>query len=343
MEGENMKDNRVDPEFLAMLRKAELFSGLLDDDLSYIASRVEELSVKQGCPVFVTGEKARRFFIMQSGEVLVSRAMEGGRQEEMARYVCGDVLADFDFARSAVFDASARAIKDSVLIVFPGGGKSLDELAVEKPDVVARILLRSMAMIASRIRSTHKLISENSPWIRELRRQIYTDPATGLWSRAFLDEELHRSLEPSTALILMKPDRFKELVDEHGHQAGDVAMNRIADLLLDMMRGLGRGWAVRLRSNETALVIPAFSEKDTVLLAKRLFHGIRELNISDKLGGKRFEFGCSIAVGMWPDDGPNWQRLVEHAYGVLTRAWRDGGSRIYRARAAIHGNPESVS
>ena len=54
----------------------------------------------------------------------------------------------------------------------------------------------SLAMISGRLRATHRLIAENAPWVRELNRQIYTDPATGMWSRAFLDEEVPRLHAP---------------------------------------------------------------------------------------------------------------------------------------------------
>ena len=81
-------------DFPALLRKAELFSGLLEDDLAFIATRVDTIPVESGESIFTSGEKARRFFIVKSGQILVFRAMAGGRVDEMARYVPGDVLAD---------------------------------------------------------------------------------------------------------------------------------------------------------------------------------------------------------------------------------------------------------
>ncbi|MCX7023744.1 MAG: diguanylate cyclase [Spirochaetes bacterium] len=324
----------VDPGLVALLRGAELLSGLLDDDLSYVASRAESLSFARGEAVFSPGERARRFFIVKSGEVLVYRAGEGGRVDEMARYLSGDVIGDFDFARGAVLDASATAVEDSELVVFPGSGYSLDALALERPDATARLLLRSLAMIASRTRSTERLISENAPWVRELRRRVYTDPGTGLWSAAFLDEAIPASLAEPSAIVMMKPDRFKELVDAHGHAAGDAAMSRIAAMLEREARTLRRGWALRLRSNETAIVVPACAETEAVEIARRVARAIQALDISDAIGGETFRFTSSVSVGVWPDDCPDWRRLVEHAYGVLMRAWRDGGSRIYRARSA---------
>ena len=200
----------------------------------------------------------------------------------MARYVAGDVIGDFDFAIGSAMDATARSDTDAQVLAFPSGGLCMQDLAKEKPDAASRILLRSLSMISSRLRSTQRLISDNSPWVRELRRQIYTDPGTGLWSRAFLDEELHRKLEKPTAVVMVKPDRFKELNDAQGHSAGDEAMALISGILVGETERLGRGWALRLRSNETAIVIPRCDAEEATAAARRLSASISAMDVSGR-------------------------------------------------------------
>jgi diguanylate cyclase (GGDEF)-like protein len=184
-------------------------------------------------------------------------------------------------------------------------------------------------MISSRLRSTQRLISENSPWVRELRHQIYTDASTGLWSRAFLDEEVPRSLEAPTAIVLVKPDRFKELNDAHGHGAGDQAMSLLSGILVAEAELLGRGWAIRMRSNETAVVIPRCGREEAAATARRLSDAIADINVP-AAADSGFSFTSSMAIAVWPEDGADWKRLVEDAYGLLTRAWRSGGARVLR-------------
>jgi diguanylate cyclase (GGDEF)-like protein len=191
-------------------------------------------------------------------------------------------------------------------------------------------------MISSRLRSTQRLISENSPWVRELRRQIYTDPSTGLWSRAFLDEEVPRSLESPTSIVLVKPDRFKELNDAHGHQAGDQAMSLLSGALVAEAESLGRGWAIRMRSNETAVVIPRCGAEEAAATAARLSASIAAIEVP-AAAGTGFSFTSSIAIAVWPEDGEDWKRLVEDAYGLLTRTWRSGGARACRLRLGAKG------
>jgi diguanylate cyclase (GGDEF)-like protein len=324
------------PELLVLLKKAELFSSLLDDDLAYVSGRVEFLALGEGETLFGQGEKARRFFIIRSGEIGIYRRDEGAPEREMARYVAGDVLGDFDFAVGSSFDATARADTRAQVVAFPQGGMTMQDLAQERPDASARVLLRSLSMISSRLRTTQKLISENSPWLRELRRQIYTDSSTGLWSRAFLDEEVHKNLKGQTSIVMMKPDRFKELNDARGHSAGDEAMSMIAGILVGETERLGRGWAVRLRSNETALVLPECDAEQATSCARRLAVLIAAMDVPSARGSG-FSFTASLSLAEWPADGGDWKRLVEDCYGLLTRAWKDGGDRLYRLKS--HASP----
>jgi diguanylate cyclase (GGDEF)-like protein len=327
-----MQTGPLAAEEAALLRGVELFSSLLDDDLAYMASRVERLRVNAGAGIFAQGENASRFYIVVAGGATIFRRSPDGKEREVARYIPGDALGDFEFAVGADFSGSARADTNSTFLVFPGGGRSMADIAFERPDSAARLLLRSAAMVSSRLRSTQSLISHNAPWVRELRRQIYTDPGTGLWSKAYLDEELPRAIERPTAIILVKPDHFKELNDAHGHSAGDAAMERMAAMLNDQIERLGRGWALRLRSNETALVVPRCSAGQATEIARLLSSLVGAVDLSRAIPGCAFTFTASVTLAVWPDDGADWRRLVEEAYAILTRAWQDGGARIYRLK-----------
>jgi diguanylate cyclase (GGDEF)-like protein len=320
-------------DMVEILRNTELFSRLLPEDLNWLAGKSASRSYPTDASVFNEGERAERFYIVRSGSVVVYRRGEGERLDEMARFETGDVVGDFDFSRRAVYDAMAKAGDEAELVVFPAFGLSMDDLARERPDIAARILLRSVAMISSRVRSTQALISENAPWVRELRRQMYTDSATGLWVRAFMDEELPKILEEPSALILIKPDRFKELCDTWGHGAGDVAMERIAAILKDEARRLRSAWAIRLRSNETALVASNCPASEAECIQKRLAEAIEGIDIAEALGGTPFGFTASMALAIWPEDGKDFKQLVEAVYGVLMRVWKDGGNRSCRIAA----------
>jgi diguanylate cyclase (GGDEF)-like protein len=195
----------------------------------------------------------------------------------MARFNAGDTIGDFDFARGADYDAYAEALEDSVLIMFPGYGLSMDTFALEEPHTISRILLSSIVMMTGRIKSTHKVIVENMSWVQELHRRAYEDPGTGLWKQAFLTDEINRILDDPTALIMLKPDRFKILVDSRGHGAGDKAMIRIAMVLKNISRRVGRSWPLRFKSNEVGILINKYNAAQTEQVARELFNSIAGL------------------------------------------------------------------
>lgn len=318
------------PDIVTLLKKSDFFSRLLQDDMYWIASRSGLASYPAGSVLFKAGDMASRFFIIRSGTVAVSRIDAAGHSEEMARFVAGDVVGDFDFSRGAAYDAVATCVDDSTILAFPGGSLTMGDLTRERPDISARILLRTVAMISSRVRSTQALISDNAPWVRELRRQMFTDASTGLWSRAFLDDELSRSLEPPAAIVLCKPDHFKELCDTWTHSAGDVAMERIAAILKDEARSLRKAWAIRLRSNETAIVASDCRPAEALALAERLEKAFCAIDLSAVTGDPEFHLSASISVASWPEDGQHLGDLVQEAYGLMLRAWKDGGCRVYK-------------
>lgn len=312
----------IDPE---LLRGSELFSALLEEDLAYAASRTSLLSLKCGERLFSAGDTASRFYIVREGSIRVFRPREDGGSDEMAVFAPGDALGDFDFARRASFDACAEAASDSVLLVFPALGLGMDDLSCERPAAAARFLLRSLAMIASRLRSTQVLISENAPWVRELRRRSMEDPGTGLWNRAYLDEEVSRLFNEDFALILLKPDRFKDLVDLRGHAAGDEAMVRIAAVLKSVARKYPRCFAARLKSNELAVLLPRGSTADAEAAARRLSAGIRALKPVPAVGElPPFAFSASVVYALRPTSGSEWAPFFEKIYARLMEAWKRG-------------------
>lgn len=329
----------------ALLRKAELFSTLLDEDLAYVATRVAPLELSAGEELYHAGIKAKKFYILKSGVVAIHRNNEFNPEEELeiARYVAGDVIGDFDFVLGSERTDRAVAIEPSSLLYFPAGVDGLEGIEAENPAAGARILLEAAAMISARLRSTQSLISNNAPWVRELRRSIYTDSATGLLSHAFLEEEVPKSLEKPTTIVFVKPDRFKELNDQHGHAAGDAAMTVLARALIGETERLGRGWALRIRSNETALVVPGCGADEAVALARQLARVVSDIDLHESIPGCDFKFTASEALAVWPDDGEDWPALIESLSILLVKAWSGGGNRIYRVRPAPDaGRPESA-
>jgi diguanylate cyclase (GGDEF)-like protein len=321
-------------EALSSILLSDLFANLLPDEKKAVIDRTGTVLLRKGGILFSPGKKADHLFMLVDGSIRVFKAHEERGDEEIACFASGDIIGDFDFARGAEYDATAQALEDSFLIIFPGFGLTLDNFTLEAPQIVSRIFLNSATMVTNRIKSTRKLIIKNISWVQELHRKIHEDPGTGLWKQSLLDDEINRLLESPTALIMLKPDRFKVLVDSNGHEAGDEAMVKIAAVLKNTTRRIGRGWALRFRSNETGILI---NKCDAVLaesLVNMLSGELRAIPPVSLASGvaSEYTFSASIAWSVWPMDEKFWDSLFDGTYQLLMDTWKSGGNKIVRYR-----------
>jgi diguanylate cyclase (GGDEF)-like protein len=322
---------------LTSIQNVELFSSLKQNEIDFVASHLEKISLPKKALLFSSGEKASQFYILTSGEIRVFNKKTDGSEEEMAHFTTGDTIGDFDFARGAEYDAYAEAAQDSTLIVFPGRGVTMDYLAQEDPHSVCSIILNAIIMMTGRIKSTHKLILNKMSWVQELHRRAYEDSGTGLWKQILITDEIIDMLNESAALIMLKPDRFKILVDSRGHSAGDEAMIRIAIILKNITRQIGHGWAIRFKSNEVGLIINNCEAAQAEKIAHELFDFISSMDaVPPQNDIPEFNFSATISWAVWTNDETEWETLFNGNYSSLLENWRDGGNRVvhYTEKAA---------
>ncbi|MDR0323466.1 MAG: diguanylate cyclase [Treponema sp.] len=313
----------------ALIKKTELFSGLTQEKLDFVVCHSGILSLSKGKPLFSSREEAKHFYILTEGAIRVYKNRDDGGEDEMALFTVGDTIGDFDFARSAEYDACAEAAEDSKLIEFPVCGHTIDTLAEKDPDAVCSILLNAIILITRRIKSANKLLLDNMSWVQELHNRVYEDAGTGLWKQTLINDEISNALIHPAALIMLKPDRFKILVDSRGHSAGDEAMIRIAIILKNITRQLGHGWPIRFKSNETGLIINNCDHSMAEQIAKELYDAIAGLEpVPAKNEIPEFHFTATICWAVWTKNDSDWDNFLNGTYTTLMENWRAGGERI---------------
>ena len=330
-----MNEDTPQKEILSIsaILRSELFANLFPDEKKHVLERTGTMTLQKGGVLFSPGQKAGHLYFLVDGVIRVLKQNESGGNDEIARFAPGDIIGDFDFARGGIYDARIEALEDSSLVVFPGLGLTMENFTLETPQIASKILLNATAMVTGRIKGARRLIIENVSWVMELQRQVHEDPGTGLLKQSFINEEINRILEDPMALLMLKPDRFKILVDTLGHDAGDVAMAKIAVILRKITRNLSRGWALRFRSNETGILINKCGAAEAESLAKNLSSSVAALPpVKMRKGESDFNFTGSIAWSVWPKDDKSWDSLFEGTYGLLMDTWKAGGNKIARYR-----------
>lgn len=166
-----------------------------------------------------------------------------------------------------------------------------------------------------------------------------TDSLTGLVNRRRFSEaaaaEWGRSLRygrPSS-LILFDLDRFKQVNDEHGHAAGDMVLQQVAEVCQFEIRDFDL--LARIGGEEFAVLLPETGAEAALGLAERLRRCIERLEVKTPKGVLRPT--ASFGVAPLALEGHDWTEALDLADGALYRAKENGRNRVESAALPVAG------
>ncbi len=313
---------------LALLRKDALFSKLQKDDLALVARSSAWADCPAGTVIFQAGTEADELYLIDSGSVVIRRPAEGGAEQDIARFVAGEAFGELDLLDTVPRSASAVAETDARLLVFPSPGVRFRDVIEAHPTAFARILQHLLGVISGRIREANRLVSERTPWVQELRRQLLRDKLTGLANRTFLDEELAATLAPHTqsAVLVLKPDAFKTINDTWGHEAGDRTLLALAGAIKAVLGDADIG--ARYRGDEFCAVLPGRDAAAASEMAERLRAAVRAMDLRPIIGEARLEFTASVGLAVLPAQAADARAAVALAHARMMEARAAGGDRV---------------
>jgi diguanylate cyclase (GGDEF)-like protein/PAS domain S-box-containing protein len=167
--------------------------------------------------------------------------------------------------------------------------------------------------------------------------QANYDTLTGLPNRRMFREHLDVALAKATgsghklALMFLDLDRFKEINDTHGHDAGDVLPQTAAQRLRGCVRE--SDMVARLGGDEFTLILTGMDSMDRLdAIAQSLLTRLAE---PFHLGRETEYLSASIGVTLAPDDGTDSETLIKQADQAMYAAKRLGRNRCERFTAAM--------
>lgn len=185
-------------------------------------------------------------------------------------------------------------------------------------------------------------ITEEHVHTERLREQSLQDALTGLANRTLLRNRTEyeiiraRRTGKSLALAFIDLDRFKPVNDRFGHAVGDGVLQEVAARLSARLRG--NDTLSRVGGDEFVALLPEVESRAAVLaLCQRLgesFHapfGPR---------GAYGSLGASIGASLYPEDGKDFESLLECADRDMYRQKR--GSEARPAARVGNGSPFAV-
>ena len=132
------------------------------------------------------------------------------------------------------------------------------------------------------------------------KKLVYIDGLTQIPNRRYFDLFLEQQWlqtqkkEQNLAVILCDIDYFKKYNDTYGHQDGDMCLRQVAQSLHKSLRT--NDLAARYGGEEFVVVLPHADAKAAGIVAKRLCHQIRSLEISHSGSevGDRVTISCGV-------------------------------------------------
>lgn len=187
-----------------------------------------------------------------------------------------------------------------------------------------------------RVAGTHTDITVLKQMQDALREQATHDPLTGLFNRRYLNETLprewsrcQRNGEPLTVAML-DLDHFKHFNDAYGHEAGDLVLQAVGELLRRSLRA--SDIACRYGGEELTVVMPGSSSDDARKRLDEVRQTIGQLRLryrNEELPAITVSIGIAEAV----DQQTDATALPGRADVALYQAKKQGRNQI--AVAAI--------
>jgi len=176
-------------------------------------------------------------------------------------------------------------------------------------------------------------ISDRKKAEEKIRQMAHFDQLTGLANRNLLYDRLRQALARSRrhkqplALLFLDLDGFKPVNDAHGHDIGDLLLQKISRRLRASVREVDT--VARVGGDEFVIVLNEIGKKDNAIKAtEKILNAIAR---PCSLEGHVCQVSGSIGIAISPDDGTDIDTLMKKADDAMYMAKQSGknGYRLY--------------
>lgn len=240
--------------------------------------------------------------------------------------VVGKPMIDF------VYKDDREITLDTVATLLSGVSKPrFENRWVRKDGQVVHILwsVRWSAVHQVRIAVAHD-ITERKEVEKQLQHLVGHDQLTGLANRMLLLDRIQSSLANASrnsvelSLLFIDIDGFKEVNDTHGHLVGDTLLQKIAERLLECVRGSDT--VGRLGGDEFVVILNGIKNRDDVLqVAEKIRSKCAQPFFIE---GIKLVLSSSVGVASYPENGQTDMQLIQYADQTMYIAKVAGGNQI---------------
>jgi diguanylate cyclase (GGDEF)-like protein len=200
-------------------------------------------------------------------------------------------------------------------------------LLLVRSDDVARVWADNELLLLHTVADQLAVAVNQAHLFAQMQQQALTDGLTGCYNRRSFDLQLERDLHLATrmrqplSLIMLDLDNFKQINDQAGHDAGDMALRLLADNLRAELRAVDT--AARFGGDEFVIILPQANSEGALLVAERLRKRMAEIDVPN--------FGqvtASLGVATFPLHASSRDTLVVAADRALYNSKNCGRNRV---------------
>ena len=298
-------------------------------------------SLGHDCVLARDGNEAWQLFQNGGADAVISdRMMPGIDGVELChriRELDGAAYTYFIFLTA--FDKKAEVIS--------GMEAGADDYLVKPLDVDE---LKMRLLVASRVTSLHRQLSQQSVELEQLNRQLFEqsreDALTKLGNRLKLREDLEiistrtERYGHSYSAVMCDVDFFKAYNDSKGHLAGDVVLRAVARTLLKTCRSDDQLY--RFGGEEFLVLLPEQSLESGVQVAERCRQAIEEMALPHGANPDSGVVTISAGVAsLTQAETKSMQAWLKEADAALYRAKHSGRNRVVGREK--HGGEQELS
>lgn len=249
--------------------------------------------------------------------------------EEVSEYVSFDHFEFYSDAHGLQFGCNKRAVHscDYALTL---SGEKLGHLCFTR----SKKFTEEELSIVEHLLGSLVYPLRNAILYKQALDAALTDPLTSAGNKRALDAQLHREAELSRrhhsplSVIILDLDKFKNINDTFGHNAGDEVLKQIVKCTSDNARK--SDLCFRAGGEEFVLVLNGTHQAGVRIIAERIrqriadtrfYYADKEIPVTVSMGTATFHEGETIID------------LMERADKALYKAKHDGRNRAYSAEA----------
>jgi diguanylate cyclase (GGDEF)-like protein/PAS domain S-box-containing protein len=164
----------------------------------------------------------------------------------------------------------------------------------------------------------------------ELQDRSIKDPLTELWNRRYFNETMRKARSraddrgETVSLISIDIDHFKRFNDHHGHDAGDIVLRQVGEVLKTCVRNVDT--ACRIGGEEFSIICPDASPEDATALADSLRKMVADISVVYQ-GQTLPEINISAGIAAYPEDATDLDTLSRRSDEALYRAKSTGRNK----------------